>query len=144
MSGYKESVEKACELLKEAGARRAMLLNVSGPFHSELLKTAGEQLEQVLENITILDSKIPYYANVNAKSITDSNEVKTLLVKQVSSSVLWNQTMRQMIEDGITTFVEIGPGKTLSGFLKKCNKELKAEITIYSVEKIEDLENLEL
>lgn len=142
ITGKKEAVEKANEELKEAGARRCVMLNVSGPFHSEMLKTAGEELYKVLENVELKDFEIPYVTNVTAKYVTNENknEIKEMLKDQVSSSVLWIQSIENMIEQGVDTFVEIGPGKTLTGFIKKIAKAVDKEVTTYNVEKYEDVE----
>ena len=142
ITGKKEAVEKANEELKEAGARRCVMLNVSGPFHSEMLKTAGEELYKVLENVELKDFEIPYVTNVTAKYVTNENknEIKEMLKDQVSSSVLWIQSVENMIEQGVDTFVEIGPGKTLTGFIKKIAKAVDKEVTTYNVEKFEDVE----
>ena len=142
ITGKKEAVEKANEELKEAGARRCVMLNVSGPFHSEMLKTAGEELYRVLENVELKDFEIPYVTNVTAKYVTNENknEIKEMLKDQVSSSVLWIQSVEKMIEQGVDTFVEIGPGKTLTGFIKKIAKAVDKEVTTYNVEKYEDVE----
>lgn len=142
ITGKKEAVEKANEELKEAGARRCVMLNVSGPFHSEMLKTAGEELYKVLENVELKDFEIPYVTNVTAKYVTNENknEIKEMLKDQVSSSVLWIQSVENMIEQGVDTFVEIGPGKTLTGFIKKIAKAVDKEVTTYNVEKYEDVD----
>ena len=142
ITGKKEAVEKANEELKEAGARRCVMLNVSGPFHSEMLKTAGEELYRVLENVELKDFEIPYVTNVTAKYVTNENknEIKEMLKDQVSSSVLWIQSVENMINQGVDTFVEIGPGKTLTGFIKKIAKAMDKEVTTYNVEKYEDVE----
>ena len=142
ITGKKEAVEKANEELKEAGARRCVMLNVSGPFHSEMLKTAGEELYRVLENVELKDFEIPYVTNVTAKYVTNENknEIKEMLKDQVSSSVLWIQSVENMINQGVDTFVEIGPGKTLTGFIKKIAKAVDKEVTTYNVEKYEDVE----
>ena len=142
ITGKKEAVEKANEELKEAGARRCVMLNVSGPFHSEMLKTAGEELYRVLENVELKDFEIPYVTNVTAKYVTNENknEIKEMLKDQVSSSVLWIQSVENMINHGVDTFVEIGPGKTLTGFIKKIAKAVDKEVTTYNVEKYEDVE----
>lgn len=139
ISGKKEAVLVACDRLKEAGAKRALELKVSGPFHSALLKGAGEKLGEELKNVTVNPMTIPYVCNAKAEIITDVAMTKELLEKQVYSPVRWQQTMELMIANGITTFVEIGPGKTLSGFLKKIDKT----VTVINIEKIEDLEKLE-
>lgn len=138
ISGEKEAVEKASELLKEAGAKRCIPLNVSGPFHSLMLKGAGEKLAKELENVEIKDIVIPYVTNVTGDFVADKTEVKELLAAQVSNSVRWIQCVEAMIRDGVDTFVEIGPGKTLSSFVKKINKE----VTIVNVDKYEDLEKV--
>lgn len=135
ISGLKEAVEEASEKLKEAGAKRVLLLNVSGPFHSHLLKDAGKKLADVLEPITLNPMKIPYVANVTADYVTEVNFVKSLLARQVSSSVRWEQSVRRMLSGGVDTFIEIGPGKTLSGFMKKIDRNARA----LNIEKLEDI-----
>lgn len=135
ISGEKAAVEQACELLKEAGAKRCIPLNVSGPFHSPMLKGAGEKLAKKLENVEIHDIAIPYVTNVTGDFVTDKADVKELLAAQVSNSVKWIQCVEAMLEDGADTFIEIGPGRTLSSFVKKINKE----VTIVNVDKYEDL-----
>lgn len=136
ITGEEKAVLTAGEALKVAGARRVIPLKVSGPFHCELLKEAGKKLGEELEKIEIQTFAIPYVTNVTAQYVTESDQVKNLLVKQVSSSVRWQQCVEQMINDGVDTFIEIGPGKTLTGFLKKINRNVKA----LHIEKIEDLE----
>ena len=135
ISGKKEAVEAACEKLKEAGAKRAIMLNVSGPFHSRMLTEAGEKLGEVLEQVEIHPLSIPYVANVTAEYVADAAYVKPLLVKQVSSSVRWEQSVRAMLADGVDTFIEIGPGKTLAGFMKKIDRTVK----VLNIEKLEDV-----
>lgn len=136
ITGEEKAVLTAGEALKAAGARRVIPLKVSGPFHCELLKEAGKKLGEELEKIEIQTFAIPYVTNVTAQYVTESDQIKNLLVKQVSSSVRWQQCVEQMINDGVDTFIEIGPGKTLTGFLKKINRNVKA----LHIEKIEDLE----
>ena len=138
ISGKKAAVEEACEKLKAAGAKRALLLNVSGPFHSGMLTVAGEKLAQVLADVEIHTARIPYVANVNAQFVTTAEPVKDLLTRQVSSSVRWQQSVEAMINDGVDTFIEIGPGRTLAGFMKKISKEVKT----MNVEKLEDIEKV--
>lgn len=138
ISGKLEAVQEAADKLKEAGAKRVIPLNVSGPFHSYLLSEAGKKLGEFLENVKIFDPVIPYVANVTARYVTSASEVKPLLEKQVSSSVRWQQSVEAMIADGVDRFVEIGPGKTLSGFVKKISRD----VTILNVEKLSDLEKL--
>ena len=139
ITGEESAVQAAAQRLTEAGAKRCVPLNVSGPFHSPLLVGAGEKLAKELENVEVQDVRIPYIANVTADYVTDKADVKTLLQKQVSSSVKWQQTVERMIADSADTFIEIGPGKTLSGFMRKINKDMK----VYNVEKVEDLEKLD-
>ena len=139
ITGEEGAAQAAVEKLTAAGAKRCVPLKVSGPFHSPLLTGAGEKLAKELENVEIHDIQIPYIANVTADYVTDRNQVKLLLEKQVSSSVRWQQTVERMIADGVDTFVEIGPGKTLSGFMRKINKEMK----VCNVEKVEDLDKLD-
>lgn len=138
ISGKKEAVEAACEKLKEAGAKRTVMLNVSGPFHSRMLTGAGEKLGEVLKNVEVHTPVIPYVANVTAAYVTDAEEVKPLLEKQVSSSVRWQQSVEAMLADGVDTFIEIGPGKTLAGFMKKIDRTAK----VLNIEKLEDVEKV--
>ena len=138
ISGKKEAVETACEKLKEAGAKRAIMLNVSGPFHSRMLTGAGEKLGEVLEQVEIHPLSIPYVANVTAEYVTDAADIKPLLMKQVSSSVRWEQSVRAMLADGVDTFIEIGPGKTLAGFMKKIDRTVK----VLNIEKLEDVDKV--
>ncbi|WP_143322179.1 ACP S-malonyltransferase [Clostridium sp. HBUAS56010] len=138
ISGKKEKVEDANEKLLQAGAKRAIMLNVSGPFHSKMLTEAGEKLGEVLESVTINDPQIPYISNVTAKLVTDKALVRDLLKRQVSSSVRWQQSVETMLLDGVDTFIEIGPGKTLAGFMKKITRDVK----VFNIEKLEDLNKL--
>ena len=138
ITGEQAAVEKASEALKEAGAKRVVPLNVSGPFHSKMLIPAGEKLGAVIDEVTIGDFRVPYVSNVTAQLVTDSVNIKDLLVKQISSSVRWQQTIELMLDEGVDTFVEIGPGKTLTGFMRKINKEGK-EIQVYHIENPEEL-----
>mgnify|MGYP004511676045 CR=1 FL=1 len=135
ITGPKLAVEQAAVKLKEAGARRVLPLAVSGPFHSSLLQNAGKELEKELSKVEFTSLKIPYVTNVTAQYVTDSSKTKDLLAKQISSSVRWQQSVEKMIEEGVDTFVEIGPGKTLTGFMKKIAPDVKT----YSIQKIEDL-----
>ena len=125
VAGAVKAVEKVVELSKEKGAKRSMILPVSAPFHCSMLKPAGEKLAIELEKITLNDLKLPVVTNVTAEYITDKSKVKDLLIRQVSNSVLWEECVKAMIADGVDTFVEIGPGKTLIGFIKKINKDVK-------------------
>ena len=114
------------------------MLNVSGPFHSPLLIPAGEALWKELEKTAFSKLQIPYVTNVHAETVQDISQTKELLKKQVSSPVKWMQSMDHMIAEGTDTFVEIGPGKTLSGFMRKISRDVK----VINVEKVEDLEKL--
>ena len=137
ISGKAEAVEQAAGLLKEAGAKRCMMLNVSGPFHSPLLREAGDKLAEVLKDVKLNDGfTIPYVTNVTAEYVNTTEEIRELLRKQVSSSVMWQQSVENMIAKGVDTFVEIGPGKTLAGFMKIINKEVRM-VNIGSVEDLE-------
>lgn len=138
ISGKKEAVETACEKLKEAGAKRTIMLNVSGPFHSRMLTGAGEKLGEVLEQVEVHKPAVPYVANVTAEYVTDEAEVKPLLMKQVSSSVRWQQSVEAMLADGVDTFIEIGPGKTLAGFMRKIDRTVK----VLNIEKLEDVDRV--
>lgn len=139
ITGQEQAVEAAAEKLREAGAKRCVPLKVSGPFHSALLAGAGEKLAEKLTEVMVQDPLIPYLCNVEAAPVTDKSRVKELLAKQVCGTVRWRETMEHMMADGVDTFVEIGPGKTLAGFLRKINREA----TVYNVEKVEDLEKLD-
>ena len=138
ITGWKEDVEQAADALKEAGAKRVLPLNVSGPFHSSLLKQAGEELGKELEQVDFSDLRIPYVTNVTAEYVTDITKTKELLARQVASSVRWQQSMELLIADGVDRFVEIGPGRTLAGFLRKINREVK----VYNVGTWEDVDKV--
>lgn len=138
ITGEVEAVNKAAEKLKEAGAKRCIPLKVSGPFHSKMLEEAGKKLAQELEKVKVEEIKTPYITNVTADYVTDKNQVKDLLERQISSSVCWQQSVERMVKDGVDTFIEIGPKKTLTGFLRKIAPEDKG----YNVETIADLEKL--
>ena len=138
ITGKKESVEEAGEKLQEAGAKRVVQLNVSGPFHSAMLEEAGEKLADVLEKVTISELQIPYVTNVTAEFVNDHQKIRSLLAKQISSPVKWQQSVEAMIAEGVDTFVEIGPGKTLAGFMRKINRNVK----VYNVQTIEDIEKV--
>ncbi|MCI9329892.1 MAG: ACP S-malonyltransferase [Ruminococcus sp.] len=125
ITGFAQGVEKASEVLLEAGAKRVLPLKVSGPFHSPMMKEAGEKLEQVLQEIELSPLRIPYVTNVTAEYVKEIGDTRKLLKEQVASSVRWQQSMERMIADGVTTFIEIGPGRTLAGFLKKISRDAK-------------------
>lgn len=125
IAGEKDAVKKAAELCKEYGAKKAILLPVSAPFHTSLLKGAGEKLGEILDEIEYNGFSIPVVANVDADFINDSSRVKSLLVKQVSSPVLWEDSVKKLIEDGYDTFIEVGPGKSLGKFIKRVSRDVK-------------------
>lgn len=134
ISGQEEAVHLAGETCKASGAKRVVPLKVSGPFHSKMLRGAGEKLKEELKKVEISDSFVPYIANVTADYVTKKEEVKPLLASQVSSSVRWQQTIERLLADGADEFVEIGPGRTLSGFVKKVNRDVK----VSNIDKMED------
>ena len=138
ISGEEKAVKDAAAELKEAGAKRCIPLNVSGPFHSKMLEGAGEQLAEELAKVEIGELTAPYISNVTAEYVIDKEEVRELLKRQVSSSVKWQQTIELMASEGVDTVMEIGPKKTLSAFLKKIAPQLKS----YHVETVKDMEEL--
>ena len=125
ITGETAAVEAAAGALNSAGAKRTVMLNVSGPFHSPMLAAAGEKLLEKLGQVELSPLNIPYVTNVNAEEITDVGRIKELLAKQVSSPVRWMQSMEHLIDSGVDTFIEIGPGRTLAGFMKKINRDVK-------------------
>jgi [acyl-carrier-protein] S-malonyltransferase len=135
ISGKKEAVEAAAEALKARGIKRVLMLNVSGPFHSGLLREAGEELGKVLAETEIHPLRIPYYANVTGGIVEDAAKVRELLTEQVYSSVRFEQSIRNMLSAGVDTFYELGPGKTLAGFVKKIDRDA----TVVNIETMEDL-----
>ena len=135
ITGEERAVERASEGCKEAGAKRVVPLKVSGPFHSPLLQEAGQKLAVELEKVKISEPKIGYLSNVTADYVTDPEKIRSLLPLQVCHSVCWQQTVERLIADGADEFVEIGPGKTLSGFMRKINREIKCS----NIDKVEDL-----
>ncbi|WP_404466579.1 ACP S-malonyltransferase [Planococcus rifietoensis] len=124
ISGTKAGVEKACELAKERGAKRAIPLDVSGPFHSELMRSASHDLAKVLSDSFLLNAKIPVVTNFRAEPETNATQLQDMLIHQLYSPVLWEQSVRKMIDLGVTTFVEVGPGKVLSGLVKKIDRSV--------------------
>lgn len=138
ITGEAEAVARAGEALKAAGVRRVMPLKVSGPFHSVMLTGAGEKLAKELEHVEIQEFTTPYVSNVTAEYVTKPSQVKDLLARQVSSSVKWQQSVERMIAGGADTFIEIGPGRTLTGFMRKINKNVKA----LNIQKLEDLDRV--
>lgn len=135
IAGEIAAVELACEKAKEKGAKRAMLLSVSAPFHTSMLKPAAVKLEIELQNINLGEIAIPVMTNVTGDYVKTKDDIKANLKLQVMSSVLWETIIRNMIKDGVDTFVEIGPGKVLSGFIKKIDRKL----TVVNVEDMASL-----
>ncbi len=124
ISGSKNGVERACVLMKEAGAKRALLLPVGGAFHSPLMQPAREELSSAIEKTIFKNPLCPVYQNVIAKAITEPGEIKDNLVAQLTGPVRWTKSVEQMIADGATHFTEAGPGKVLQGLVLKINKEM--------------------
>ena len=139
IGGENAAVELASELLKESGARRVIPLKVSGPFHTSLLNEASIKLKNEFENIHFNDPKIKTITNVTADFIENGDEIKNLLINQVKSSVRWSETIERMLDEGIDTFIEIGPLKTLSSFVREISKEKKATVKIFNVEDLKSL-----
>jgi len=136
IAGEIAAVELACDRAVEKGAKKAMILSVSAPFHTSMLKPAAEKLEVELQNIKLEDMTIPVMTNVTGDYVKNVDEIKPNLKLQVMSSVLWETIIRNMIKDGVDTFVEIGPGKVLSGFIKKIDRKL----TVVNVEDMASLD----
>lgn len=130
ISGETEAVEKACALLKEAGAKRALLLPVNGAFHSPLMQPAQERLAAAIENTKFRKATIPVYQNITTTAVSDPDQIKKNLVDQLTGAVKWTQSVQNMIKDGATKFVEVGPGKTLQGLIKKINADVDAASAI--------------
>jgi len=127
ISGSNEAIAEACQKLTDAGARRALQLPVGGAFHSPLMKPAQIELAAAIENTPFKEGDCPIYQNVTAKAETNPKEIKSNLIKQLTSSVKWTQTMLQMQEDGLTSVTEVGPGKVLQGLFKKMDRTLETE-----------------
>ena len=127
IAGATEAVQEAADLMKKAGAKRAMMLAVSAPFHSTLMQPAADRLKEVLDTIIIQDAKIPVMANINAKPETKASEIRENLVQQAAHPVLWEDSVRAMMADGVDTYIEVGPGKVLTGMLRKIDRSLKGE-----------------
>ena len=123
ISGEINAINEACEKLKENGARRALVLPVGGAFHSPLMNPAKEELEKAINNTIFHKPSCPIYQNVTASAVMDENKIKTNLISQLTSPVRWTHTIQQMVEDGASEFIEVGPGKVLQGLVKKINRE---------------------
>lgn len=139
ITGLINEVQQASLALKEAGAKRVVELKVSGPFHSLLLKPAGEALLKEMESMSFSPLQVPYVANATAEIVEDSKKISTFFAKGIYSSVRWQQSIETMLENGVDTFVEIGPGKTLAGFMRK----IAPKATVYNVSSFEDAIALE-
>lgn len=136
IAGAVKAVEKAAEMLKAAGAKRAIMLPVSAPFHCTMMKPAADNLGRELAKVKFNDAKIPVVANINAQIMTGKDVIKAALVEQAASPVVWEDCMQRMVQEGIRNFVEVGPGKVLSGFIKKIAKDA----VILNVEDLASLE----
>ena len=139
LSGEIKAIEKATVIAKEKGAKRAIILPVSAPFHCEMLKPAGENLKIALKDITINDMNVKVISNVTGEYINSSRDIKDLLIKQVSSSVLWEDSIELMLKDGVDTFIEVGPAKTLTAFVKKIAKNNDVKVDCFNIEDLESL-----
>jgi len=134
ISGEIEAVNMACELMKEAGAKRALPLPVGGAFHSPLMEPAREELAAAIESTKFSSPVCPIYQNVSTTAVTDPSEMKRNLVAQLTAPVKWTQSIQQMITDGATTFIEVGPGNVLQGLVKKINRDANTEKAEFSTE----------
>ncbi|MBR2751946.1 MAG: ACP S-malonyltransferase [Clostridiales bacterium] len=138
ITGYKEAVEKAGEALKENGAKRVIPLKCSGPFHSPIMADAGHKLRKYIDELHLEDLSAPYAANLTGDLVTDKNQIPELLEKQVSGSVRMQQDLESLARNGVDTFIEIGPGKTISGFVKKTLEG----VNILNVETLDDVKTV--
>lgn len=134
ISGEIDAINSACEALKEAGARRALVLPVGGAFHSPMMEPAREELAAAIENTTFNTPSCPIYQNVTARAITDPEDIKKNLISQLTAPVKWTQTIQQMIADGGTTFTEVGPGKVLQGLMRKIDRAVDADGATLNIE----------
>lgn len=138
ITGLTGAVDEASGRLTQAGARRVAPLKVSGPFHSPLLAEAGEKLGKELEGVELLPLHTPYVTNVTAEYVWEIGKTRELLAAQVANSVRWEQSIRNMLAQGVDTFVEIGPGRTLAGFMKRIDRS----VTMYNIETFEDVDRI--
>jgi|TARA_B110000014_G_scaffold256582_1_gene239886 [acyl-carrier-protein] S-malonyltransferase len=134
ISGEIEAINTACEKLKEAGAKRALVLPVGGAFHSPMMEPAREELAKAIENTTLSSPSCPIYQNVTATAITDAKEIKKNLILQLTAPVRWTQSIQQMITDGGTLFTEVGPGKVLQGLMRKIDRTVTADGAVFTIE----------
>lgn len=140
VGGEKEAVKKAMELALEAGAKRAIELKVSGPFHTSLLEKASIKLREELQNIKFNKPKVKTISNVTAEIIDDKDDIKSVLFSQVKSSVRWSESIEKMLNMGVDTFIELGPGRVLSSFIKEISREKGVKVKIYNVEDMKSLQ----
>jgi [acyl-carrier-protein] S-malonyltransferase len=138
ISGTRQGVEDACRRAREAGARRTMMLEVSGPFHSRLMQPAADKFRKVLDEVNLSEAQVPVVANVTALPVQDPGEIRELLYRQVASPVRWEESIRWLLSQGVETFVEIGPGSVLSGLIRKVDRKVQT----FQVEKPSDLEKV--
>lgn len=141
ISGEKEGIQLACDEALKLGAKKAVTLSVSAPFHSSLLKPAGERLKEELDKVNLSDLSKNLVSNVDGKPITCKEEIKEKLVNQVSSSVLWQDSIEFMMKEGVNTFIEIGPGKSLTSFVKRIAKSIDKQVETFNVNNVETLKN---
>jgi [acyl-carrier-protein] S-malonyltransferase len=134
ISGEIEAINTACEKLKEAGAKRALVLPVGGAFHSPMMEPAREELAAAIENTTFNSPSCPIYQNVTATAVTDATEIKKNLILQLTAPVRWTQSIQQMITDGGTLFTEVGPGKVLQGLMRKIDRTVTADGAVFTIE----------
>ncbi|WP_411346068.1 ACP S-malonyltransferase [Paenibacillus sp. WLX1005] len=140
VSGTQAGVEAVSARVKEIGGKRAIALEVSGPFHSSLMEPAAQRLAERLQDVTFHNAAVPVVANVNAEAVSSGDQIGELLVKQVYSPVLWEDSVRYMVEQGVDTFIEIGPGNVLTGLIKKIDKNVR----LFNINSLESLEALEV
>lgn len=140
IGGELKAVEKAKEIVLELGARRAISLKVSGPFHTSMLHEAALKLEKELKKVEFKELNVPLVCNVEGKFVQDKSEIIPLLVRQIESSVRWEDSIKLMLENGVDTFIEVGPGRVLSGFVRDISKTLEKRVNIFNVEDLKSLE----
>ena len=140
IGGELKAVEYAKEIVLELGARRAISLKVSGPFHTSMLHEAALKLEKELKKVEFKELNVPLVCNVEGKFVQDKSEITPLLVRQIESSVRWEDSIKLMLENGVDTFIEVGPGRVLSGFVRDISKTLEKRVNIFNVEDLKSLE----
>ena len=138
ITGHAEKVEKACDLMRDSGAKSVIPLEVSGAFHSSLMQPAARQFKEVLRNIKFTPPQFPLISNVDGQPAVDSEKIRANLAKQITSSVQWVASIQYIAQQGVTTFIEIGPGKVLAGLIRRIDPTLR----VHNIEKPEDIEKL--